>query len=189
MKSKLEEKKLELADTYSLIRTKDGKSVARDDKARIDFEHGFSAGIQAYKEMLEGVGVEGAKVRFMCDDESKWQGLGMRITDDAAVKYLEALPVLAKLQQQAEKIESLVQETTNLRGVLGLKNDDYVRQVGTWKLIQRLEEQKTELESRLKEAESVIEAFASLPGEMYYGESDSYYDLGSPARQYMEKVK
>jgi hypothetical protein len=113
----------------------------------------------------------------------------MRITDDAAVKYLEALPVLAKLQQQAEKIESLVQETTNLRGVLGLKNDDYVRQVGTWKLIQRLEEQKTELESRLKEAESVIEAFASLPGEMYYGESDSYYDLGSPARQYMEKVK
>ncbi len=40
------------------------------------------------------------------------------------------------------------------KGALDLKNDDYVRQVGTWKIIQRLEEQVKDLEQAKRELEN-----------------------------------
>lgn len=42
-----------------------------------------------------------------------------------------------------EKLKSAEAEIDELKGVLDLKNDEYVKQVGTWKIIRRLEEELT----------------------------------------------
>lgn len=43
-----------------------------------------------------------------------------------------------------------------LEGVLNLKEDEYVRQVGTWKIIQRLEEERDKLELTVKRLEGAV---------------------------------
>ena len=45
-----------------------------------------------------------------------------------------------------------------LESILDLKNDEYVQQVGTWKIIQRLEQQVKELEDKITMLESVAGA-------------------------------
>lgn len=41
----------------------------------------------------------------------------------------------------ADLINQIIRERDEARGVLELTQDEYVQQVGTWKIIQRLEEQ------------------------------------------------
>jgi DNA repair exonuclease SbcCD ATPase subunit len=114
MKSKLEEKKNELAEAYweDYRRYLDSDGI----NAVECFQAGFDVGIQAYKEMLEGVGVDGAK-KIWSDDLVGGNVVGNSYAtpkffsehkDSSKIdQYIELLPVLAKLQQQAEKIESL----------------------------------------------------------------------------------
>lgn len=58
------------------------------------------------------------------------------------------------MDRHAARIVELETETKELRGVLDIKQDEYVQQVGTWKIISRLEEQNKELQKQLAEAEA-----------------------------------
>jgi hypothetical protein len=151
----LEEKKNDLAYKWAdefeshFVEGAQVSTSAAAGSAALAFKSGFDAGIQAYKEMLEGEAKETAEIysfEYIIAQQAYPKAYGRKFV--VLEKFSE---VLAKLQQQAEKI--------------------------------------TELESRLKEAESVIQGYASLPDGRYYGDSDMYYDLGASARQYMEKVK
>jgi hypothetical protein len=174
MKSKLEEKKLELAEKHEQERNFGIMPENYDSYAAINFSSGFDAGITAYKEMLEGVGVEGANQYKLGRDYDgdyaslvvgEYKNYGFD-TDDLLV--IEALPVLAKLQQQAEKIEVL----------------EYVNETKTMQIKQ--------LESRLKEALTYIKTEHDedcLDKDDIFNENESC-ECGAIARiQYMEKVK
>jgi hypothetical protein len=142
-------------------------------------KRGFDAGIQAYKEMLEGVGVEGAR-QFWISELPKDYGnqvycFERKINDYTHV--IEALPVLAKLQQQSEKIEQIT------------KMHEQICEVAAERF-----KKITELESRLKEAESVIKRLSEchLPSKPCAGSDLAQVMLEENcgiARQYMEKVK
>jgi len=183
MKSKLEEKKESLLKQLGYQNDKGMESHLGE-----HYRKGYDAGVSAYKEMLEGVGV-GLKKYYVKasghqNDESPvyarysdYDVIDMMKGDDRWIYtimqtvnpetnplstttdwfvFIEALPVLAKLQQQAEKI--------------------------------------TELESRLKEAESVIKRLSEchLPSKPCAGSDLAQVMLEENcgiARQYMEKVK
>jgi hypothetical protein len=151
MKSKLEDKKLELVKSYAenyyddlcgvLTNTLDHNNDRwLRDVIKIAATYGFDSGIQAYKDMLEGVGVD-AYVQFWLEDNGV--ELFVHRSNPRGFKpvthVIAAEPVLAKLQQQAEKIESLEAENNAHKEIEKalLRRIDFV-------------------ESRLKEAESVI---------------------------------
>jgi hypothetical protein len=173
MKSKLEEKKLEFAKDFS-------ENMRGHCSCQSDAELCFDAGVSAYKEMLEGVGVEKA--------DKFWIKIGDGVPDEVwttckpsgeSVEVIEALPVLAKLQQQAEKIEKLknVKATTD---DINLKLSE---------INVELNKKITELESRLKEAESVIKTIATRGQGNGGAVVTTAETLRLIARQYMEKVK
>jgi hypothetical protein len=68
-------------------------------------------------------------------------------TDSGAPREVKTYANLAEaLADKNRIIEAQALELKEAKGALDLKNDDYVRQVGTWKIIQRLEEQVKDLE-------------------------------------------
>jgi hypothetical protein len=86
--------------------------------------------------------------------------------------------VISKLKADRD---AAIKERDELKGVLDLKNDEYVKQVGTWKVIQRLEEERDSLRADLKIATDALESIC-----------DSKCAIGinpCEAREALEKVK
>lgn len=50
--------------------------------------------------------------------------------------------------------DQLAKERDELKGILNLKQDEYVRQVGEWKIIQRLEEERDSLRAEVERLKS-----------------------------------
>jgi DNA repair exonuclease SbcCD ATPase subunit len=247
MKSKLEEKIKEAAELNAGVKyegiDKSGEPFYSSDKLTCleacrekisDFTKGAQFGVSAYKEMLEGVGVEANSVWICFADKDNSETVypvnpsSLRPDENGeseyreSFRYLEALPVLAKLQQQAEKIEAdhqaylknmetladgYKQKITELEAKLPKVSwtNEMVKAQG--ERITELEKSKAEIEesylkladsyhalaskylgfeSRLKEAESVIQ-FVAKPRSGYVGVL--LEETQAIARQYMEKVK
>jgi len=200
MSKTLEEKKIELAKEYC----KDWpQEVYHPNDLKGFFEHGFDAGIKVYKEMLN----ESVEVKLDRDS----------IHDNVVEKWSEHWydPKINE-QDTANYRRRILSVDSNMRYSIARMMSEYVEPVLA--KLQQQTEKITELESRLKEAESVIAYYAStknkvhvskisenedeeignfvLPfedhdwpikdesGQNYFG-----YVSGKLARQYMEKVK
>jgi len=57
-------------------------------------------------------------------------------------------------------VEALKVELEEAKGTLNLKEDEYIQQVGTWKIIQRLEEQRDQLKAH------EIEVYTEMSAEI-----------------------
>jgi hypothetical protein len=193
---KLEEKKLELAE----------RSVNRDmfelheADARVrHYKLGFDAGVSAYKEMLEGVGeVDVTEIKnkvweISCLEISEISEnnltTDMSICSSVVYNTLQFfMPVLAKLQQQAEKIEQLTKQCRDLR----ITNQDWQNGAELNEFYIRQGERIAELKSRLKEAEKIIEnltGHAEASIQFPHKDKTDLVVAAYTARQYMEKVK
>lgn len=71
----------------------------------------------------------------------------LRLNGAAAANVSE--PSAGDLERVLKANSVLMEQNRELNGVLALKEDDYVRQVGTWKIIQRLEEELAKVHSLL----------------------------------------
>lgn len=77
-------------------------------------------------------------------------------------KMDEAKDAFAKYSIELEtKVTELQAENAELKGVLNLKNDEYVQQVGTWRIIHRLEEREKSFEGLLTAATAQLEKLAT----------------------------
>ena len=56
------------------------------------------------------------------------------------------------IEELEKALEEVTRENEELKGVLGLSQDEYVQQVGTWKVIQRLEGERDELLAEIAES-------------------------------------
>jgi hypothetical protein len=63
---------------------------------------------------------------------------------------------------EASKVEDLQVKYDELKGTLDLENDEYVRQVGTWKIVQRLEESEARALAKLAELEVQVEKLVGV---------------------------
>jgi hypothetical protein len=228
MKTKLEERKNELLK-YLGYQNEQGLESHLGEH----FRKGFDLGISAYKEMLnESVEVKLDRNSIEQNVVEKWSehwydpkineqdtaNYRRRILSvDANMRYSIARmmseyvqPVLAKLQQQAEKIEELEKWQSMKREQLkDCAKVYHEQQDKITELESRLKEHEDNglviygrkielLTARLKEAESVIGFYADKQTwfDMTKYISDDDYDAatdrvygGKLARQYMEKVK
>ena len=167
MKNKLEEKKNELAKKYSDPNNLRHCAVTTPEEDEFTaFATGFDAGISAYKEMLEG------EVRALVINKIDNDGSFKSYNVVTKSEYDEAL---AKIQQQAEKIESLENDLKTKA-----ENGCCIVEHG-WRM--EAEHRVKQLESLLKEAESVIENIAAK------FQGNTAEKLRHIANQYMEKVK
>jgi hypothetical protein len=96
-----------------------------------------------------------------------------------AAKDAEITDLMIELKTREEEIASLREQVlglvtdlqyTNervaeLKGVLDLKEDEYVKQVGTWKIIQRLEESEKRLETRCARYKTAIKKISKMKND------------------------
>lgn len=98
-----------------------------------------------------------------------------RTVTEGNVSYSEMIETYLGKWVKVEDFDASQAQIAELKGVLDLKNDDYVRQVGTWKIIQRLEEEVAELKAKL---ESYELRFSTIADKIMYGfDKDSVYKI------------
>lgn len=86
---------------------------------------------------------------------------GMGISMKAEIDKLRAEneSLTATCQHDQEISKKFYLENVELQGVIDLVSDDYIKDLGTWKIISRLEQREKELESKLTEAKEIIEDY------------------------------
>lgn len=63
---------------------------------------------------------------------------------------------LAGYAARDEEVEKLKAELKELKGLFDLSKDEYINQVGSWKIIQRLQEENEKLKQQLEIAETTL---------------------------------
>jgi hypothetical protein len=150
MKSKLEEKIKEAARE---IGNKAENSGHYNGSFHAGFTQGAQFGIQAYKEMLEGEGITyDEHLRCSVDDAKVW---ATKVND-----------LIAKLQQQAEKIEGLEAELNCESDIITDKCLEQAELIESLNFALSLaDKNRTELENELKRVEYEREAASALGHE------------------------
>lgn len=90
-------------------------------------------------------------------------------------------------ENYTKEIKRLEAELSDLNGFIGFKNDEYIKQVGTWKIIQRLDSQVEELRRANEIMKMALEEISNAhSGQKVWF---SYHQVEAKAKQALSEIE